>query len=108
MISEKLKNFFGKVKDRREDIAKFTVKEAAGAIPFVGQIIKDAIDEFSPDEQEELIRELKKLSESQFEEISEMVGLSIEYSKEIRKITLYTFEKLQADHEEIIKKEDVI
>ena len=108
MISEKLKNFFGKVKDRREDIARFTVKEAAGAIPFVGQIIKDAIDEFSPDEQEELIRELKKLSESQFEEISEMVGLSIEYSKEIRKITLYTFEKLRADHEEIIKKEDVI
>jgi hypothetical protein len=108
MTSEKLKNFFGKVKDRREDIAKFTVKEVAGAIPIVGQIIKDAIDEFSPDEQEELRRELKELSESQFEEISEMVGLSIEYSKEIQKITLYTFEKLRADHEEIIEKEDVI
>ena len=108
MTSEKLKNFFGKVKDRREDIAKFTVKEVAGAIPIVGQIIKDAIDEFSPDEQEELRRELKELSESQFEEISEMVGLSIEYSKEIQKITLYTFEKLRADLEEIIEKEDVI
>jgi hypothetical protein len=106
MVSEKLKNLFGKVKKglaeiKPEDIAKFTAKEAVGAIPVVGQIIKDAFDEFSEDEKEELIKELKELSESQFEEISEKVGVSVEYLKDIRRITLYTFEELQADHEEI-------
>jgi hypothetical protein len=52
MVSEKLKTLFGKVKKKKgeikpEDIAKFAAKEAAGAIPVVGQIIKDAFDEFS-------------------------------------------------------------
>ena len=56
MVSERLKTLFGKVKKRLgerlselkpEDFAKFAAKEAAGAIPFVGQIIKDAFDEFS-------------------------------------------------------------
>ena len=84
MVSEKLKTLFGNVKKRLgeitlEDIAKFATKEAAGAVPFVGQIIKDAFDEFSPDEKEELIKELKQLSESQFNEISEKVGVSVEY-----------------------------
>ena len=52
MVSEKLKTLFGKVKKKKgeikpEKIAKFAAKEAAGAIPVVGQIIKDAFDEFS-------------------------------------------------------------
>ena len=120
MVSEKVKTFFGKVRKgldekweklreiKREDIAKFATKEAVGAIPVVGQIIKDAIDEFSPDEKEELIKELKVLSESQFKEISEKVGVSIEYLEEIREITLYSFEELQAYLVDIIKKKDVI
>ena len=112
MASERLTALFGKMKkglsERRselkpEDIAKFAAKEAVGAIPIVGQIIKDAFNEFSSDEKEELIKELKELSEGQFKEISEKVGVSAEYLKDIRKITLYTFEELQADHEEIKK-----
>jgi len=68
MVSEKLKTLFGKVKKKMgeikpEDIAKFAAKEAAGAIPLVGQIIKDAFDEFSSDEKEEITKELKELSE---------------------------------------------
>ena len=103
MMSEKVKTFFGKVKDKLkpEDIAKFAAKEAVGAIPVVGQIIKDAFDEFSPDEKGELIKELKGLSESQFKEISGKVGVSVEYLKIIQKISLYTFKELRADHEEI-------
>lgn len=106
MVSERLKTLFGKVKERLselkpENIAKFAAKEAAGAIPFVGQIIKDAFDEFAPDEKEELIKELKELSESQFKEISEKVGVSVEYLQDIQKFTLYSFKELRADHEEI-------
>lgn len=68
MVSERLKTLFGKVKNelgkkqsevKPEDVAKFAAKEAVGAIPVVGQIIKDAFDEFSEDEKEELIKELK-------------------------------------------------
>jgi len=110
MVSERLKTLFGKVKKglgeklnetKPEDVAKFAAKEAAGAIPFVGQIIKNAFDEFSEDEKEELVKELKELSESQFKEISEKVGSSVEYLKDIRGIALYFFEELRADHEEI-------
>ena len=103
MMSEKVKTFFGKVKDKLkpEDIAKFAAKEAVGAIPVVGQIIKDAFDEFSPDEKGELIKELKGLSESQFKEIGGKVGVSVEYLKIIQKISLYSFKELRADHEEI-------
>lgn len=110
MVSGKLKELFGNVKERLgerlseikpKDIAKFATKEAVAAIPVIGPIIKDAFEEFSEDEKEELIKELKELSESQFEEISEKVGVSVEYLKDIRRITLYTFEELQADHEEI-------
>ena len=112
MVSERLKTLFGKVKKglseklseiKPEDIAKFAAKEAIRVIPVVGQIIKDVFDEFSPDEKEELIKELKELSESQFNEISKKVGVSVEYLKDIRGITLYTFEELRADHEEIEK-----
>ena len=107
MVSERLKTLFGRVKKglsniKAEDVAKFAAKEAAGAIPVVGQIIKDVFDEFSPDEKEELIKELKELSESQFKEIGEVVGVSVEYLKDIQGIALYTFEELRADHEEII------
>jgi hypothetical protein len=106
MVSERLKILFGNVKKRLgeikpEDIAKLAVKEAVGAIPVVGSIIKDAIDEFSPDEKEELIQELKELSETQFKEISEKVEVSVEYLKDIQRIALYTFEELRVDHEEI-------
>ena len=108
MISEKLNIFFGEVKKglsgvKAEDIAKFAAKEAVGAIPVVGQIIKDALDEFSPDEKEELIKEMKDLSEIQFKEISENIGVSIEYLEDIQKFTLYTFKELRADHEDIKK-----
>ncbi|MBE0516362.1 MAG: hypothetical protein IBX41_03070 [Methanophagales archaeon] len=107
MVSERLKTLFGKAKERLgelkpEDVAKFAVKEAVGVIPVVGQIIKDAFDEFSPDEKEELIKELKALSERQLNEISEKIEVSVEYLKDVQKITLYTFEELRADHEEII------
>ncbi len=103
MVSEKLKTFFSKLKDRLnyKDIAKFASKEAAGAIPVVGSIIKDAISQFSPDEQKDLIKELKELSESQFREISRKAEISIEYLKDIQQFTLYTLKALRADHEEI-------
>ncbi len=106
MVSERLKTLFVKVKNRLcetkpEDIAKFAIKEVAGEIPIVGQIIKDAFDEFSPDEKRELINELKDLSETQFKEISEKIGVSHEYLRDIQKIMLYTFEELKADNVEI-------
>ena len=103
MVSEKLKTFFEKVKDRLnyKDIAKFAAKEAVGAIPVIGPIIKSAISEFSPDEQKDLIRELKELSDNQFREISEKAEMSIEYLKDIQQFTLHTFKELRADHEEI-------
>ena len=112
MVSGKLKELFGNVKERLgerlseikpKDIAKFATKEAVAAIPVIGPIIKDAFEEFSEDEKEELIKELKELSESQFKEISQKVGFSVEYLKDIREITLYTFGEIQADHEEIKK-----
>ena len=112
MVSGKLKELFGKAKDRLgeelseikpKDVARFAAKETVAAIPFVGPIIKDAFEEFSEDEKEELIKELKELSESQFKEISQKVGFSVEYLKDIREITLYTFGEIQADHEEIKK-----
>lgn len=68
MVSERLKALFIKVKneqDKRrreikpEDVAKFVAKELASAFPVIGPIIKDAIDELSEDEKEELIREFK-------------------------------------------------
>jgi len=110
MVSEKVKTFFGKVKKRLSerlgevkpgDIAKLAVIDAVGAVPVVGSFLKDVIDEFSPDEKEELIKELKELSESQFKEISEELGVSVEYLEDIKKYTLYSFKELQADHEEI-------
>ncbi|MBE9594963.1 MAG: hypothetical protein IMF19_15955 [Proteobacteria bacterium] len=48
MVSEKLKELFGNVKERLgeklsqikpEEVAKFAAKEADGAIPIVGEII---------------------------------------------------------------------
>jgi hypothetical protein len=110
MVSERLKTLIGKVKKelgerlseiKPEDIAKFTAKEAVNFIPIAGPIIKDAFDEFSPDENEELLKEFKELSESQFSDISEKMGISVEYLKDIQKITLYTSKTLQADHEVI-------
>ena len=97
MISEKVKTFFGNVKDRLkpEDIDKFTANE---------QIIKDAFDEFSQSEKVELIKELKELSESQFEEISENVGVSVEYLKDIQKFTLYTIKELYYHKKEFERK----
>ena len=65
--------------------------------------MKDALDEFSPEEKEELIKEMKDLSEIQFKEISENIGVSIEYLEDIQKFTLYTFKELRADHEDIKK-----
>jgi hypothetical protein len=115
MVFEKAKTFFEKVRkgldEKGVDIAKFAAKEAAGAIPFVGSIIKDAFDEFSPDKQEELIKELKDLSETQFKEIKEIsatMDVSVEYLKNIREISLCYFEELRADHAEILKKEEKI
>jgi len=110
MKSERLRTFFGKVKKglgerlsevKPEDIAKLGAKGFAGAIPFVGQFLKDVIDEFSEDEKGELIKELKKLSEGQFNKISEEIGVSVEYLEGIQKFSLYTFEELRADHDEI-------
>jgi len=110
IMHERLNIFFGKVKKelserlselKPEDIAKFAAKEAVGSIPVVGRIIKAAFEEFSPDEKEELIKGMKELSEVQFKEISENIGVSIEYLEGIRKFTLYTFEELSADHKEI-------
>jgi len=103
MVSKKLKTFFRKLKDRlkSKDIAKFAAKEAVGAIPVIGSIIKDAISEFSPDEKKDLIKELKELSETQFREISEKAEISVGCLKDIQKVTLHTFKELQADHEEI-------
>nr|QNO47084.1 photosystem I assembly protein Ycf3 [Methanosarcinales archaeon ANME-2c ERB4] len=46
---------------------------------------------------------MKELSEIQFEEISENIGVSIEYLEDIQKFTLYTFKELRADHDEIKK-----
>ena len=106
MASQKLKTLFENVKNRLgelrpEDIVKFAAEEAVGAIPVFGQVIKDAINEFSPDETKELLKELNDLSERQFAELSEKLGVSVEYLINIRKITLHTCEILHADHEEI-------
>ncbi len=106
MVSERVKNLFVKVKKRLseikpEDIAKFAIKEAAGEIPILGSVIKDVFDEFSTDEKRELLNELKELSELQFKEIGEKIGVSNEYLRDIQKFTLYTFEELKADQEEI-------
>ena len=99
----KLLKFYEKVKDKlsKEKIAKFALKEATGAIPIVGSIIKDAIEEFSPDEKEEILKELKELSQDKFNEISEKVGISIEFLKTIRELTLHVFGELKKDNEEI-------
>ena len=107
-MSERLKIFFETVKPRldgvkTEDIIKFFGREALFALPFFGNIIRDGIDEFSPDEQKELLKELKDLSESQFKEISENVGVSIGILEDIQKLTVNTFNELREDHEEIKK-----
>lgn len=103
MVPENVKTFFVKVKERLkpEDIAAFAAKEAVGLIPVVGELIKDAFDEFSPDGKEALIKELKELSEAQFKELSEKVSVSVMYLEFIQKCTLYAFKELRADHEEI-------
>ncbi len=106
MVSDRFKILVGKVKKRiselkPEDIAKFTIKEAAGSIPVIGQYITDAIEEFSPDEKFELLQELKLLAETQFAEISTEIGVSIEYLKDIKTFTYNEFKIQKADHEEI-------
>ena len=106
MVPERLKKFFKRVKERLreakpEDVAIFATKEIAGKIPVIGSIIKDAIEEFSPNEKKELINELKDLSENQFKEISNEVGESIGYLKDIQKLTFEAFGELRADHGEI-------
>ena len=115
MVFGKAKTFFGKVRkgldEKGVDIAKFLAKEAVSAIPVVGQIIRNAFDEFSSDEKEELIKELKELSESQFNEIKEIsaeMDVSVECLKYITDVELYHFGKLRADHREIIEKEEEI
>ncbi len=89
MVSEKLKILFGKAKKRfgeikTEDIATFALKEAAGSIPVFGQYIKDAFEEFSPDEKLELLQELKSISEKDYAEISIELGVSVDYLKDIK------------------------
>ena len=105
-MAEKLNRFFGNVKKRlREikpkDVAEFTAKEGIGLIPIAGPIIKDALDEFSPDEKLEVLSELKNISETNFIEISNEIGVSVEYLRDIRTLAYYKFEILEADHEEI-------
>src|SRR5659263_47659 len=106
MVSEKLKILVGKVKKRfgeikPEDLAKFALKEASGSIPVVGQYIKDAIDEFSPDEKLELLQELKEISQNQFTELSKEIGVSVEYLKDIKTFTYDACAIQKADQEEI-------
>lgn len=86
MVSERLITFLGKLKDRlkSKDMLTFAAKAAFGVIPVWGPTIQAAIDEFSPDEKKDLIKELKELSESQSREISEKAEISIEYLKDIQ------------------------
>ncbi len=106
-MNKKIEKFFRNIgkqlnnKITPDSIAKFAIKETVGCVPFVGQVMKDAIEEFSPDEKEELIKDLKRLSKGQFKEISDRVGVSIEYLKVVRKITLYAFGELHTEHEGI-------
>jgi tetratricopeptide (TPR) repeat protein len=58
-------------------IIKIISKGVAGSIPLVGQSIKDAIDEFTPDDKLELLKELKEISQNQFTELSK-IGVSVE------------------------------
>ena len=105
-VAEKLIKFCGNVKKRfrdlkPKDVVKFTAKEGIGLIPIAGPIIKDALDEFSPDEKLELLSELKNISETNFIEISNEIGVSVDYLKDIRTLAYYKFEILEANHEEI-------
>ncbi|OGM11677.1 hypothetical protein A2Z22_01985 [Candidatus Woesebacteria bacterium RBG_16_34_12] len=106
MVSEKFKILVGKVKTRlsdieREDVTNFVIKEAAGSIPVVGQYIKNAIDEFSPDEKLELLQELKEISQNQYKELSKEIGVSVEYLKDIKTFTYDACAIQKADHEAI-------
>ena len=103
-LMNKLKLFFKKVSERmdKKDLAKFAVKDTIAAlIPVVGGVIKDAIEEFEKKEIKEILEGLKKLSEREFNKISMEIGISIEKLEIIRELTLYTFEELRKDHEEI-------
>lgn len=86
---------------KRKDIVKFVAKEAAGSIPFVGHMIKDAFGDFSSDEKKRILKELKQYSETQFREMSYKLDISADSLKDIQKIILYSFEQLQADKKEI-------
>lgn len=106
MVSDKLKILFGKAKNRfgeikKEDIATFALKEAAGSIPVFGQYIKDAFDEFSPDEKLGLLQELKEISQNQFMELSEEIGVSVEYLRDLKTFIYDACAIQKADHEEI-------
>lgn len=99
--------FFEKVKERlsKENLAKIAAKGAATFIPIVGQIIRDIIDEFSSDKKEEILKELKELSESNFEEISKQTKISVELLKIIRDLTLAEFEVEIPKIEDVLRKD---
>ena len=74
------------VSERLKKVGKVLVKEGAGSIPLVGNVAKSLIEEFSPDEKKELIKELKELSEIKFEELRKELEVSENFLKEILKI----------------------
>lgn len=82
MISKTLHGFLSRMRKRlREitprDVAAAAGKELFGRVPVIRHIVDDMWDKTSDDEQLRLIQDLTKLSQTQFEELSRAMDLSL-------------------------------
>ena len=107
MIPEIVEKFIKKVKDKASkiglnDVLKFTAKETVNFVPFLGPIIKDAIDEFSKNDKHEITEYLNNLDENRLNEISGKIDISVEYLEIIKKTTLNEFKIVHLEHKEIM------
>ena len=106
IVKEKLsdKETLKRILGDKETLRRMSKSFAIGVtreIPVIGQLLGEVIKEFFPSEKEKLLKELKELSEDKLNEISEKVGISVDLLEKIRELTLYKFEKLEKNTEEI-------
>ena len=106
IVKEKLsdKETLKRILGDKETLRRMSKSFAIGVtreIPVIGQLLGEVIKEFFPSEKEKLLKELKELSEDKLNEISKKVGISVDLLEKIRELTLYKFEKLEKNTEEI-------
>ncbi len=103
-----LKEFFQKIKENlshisSEDIARFTTKTIGDMVPFIGPIIKNAADDFYPNNTDKLLEELANISKVELESISRELNIQTTEILSLVDFSEFHFQSMKSDHSDINK-----